>query len=320
MEYNMRIYDMRLGDTFSGYYVINGIQLRSGRNGKNILLSVLSDSEDSINANIFDYNGPLTGSDSGQVVFVQGEVTEYGGALQVSMKQLRLADEHDEGKYRLQNIVPTAPIDTEAALQDVRELIASLTDEDYRRIAETMLERNLEAFRSIPAGKHMHHWQLGGLLMHTVNMMRSADFLSDLYYYVLDRSLLLTGTMLHDFAKQEEFIFSGIGLVADYSVPGDLLGHLYMGARNIHDLCRELKVPEEKSMLLEHLILSHHGEPEYGACVKPQCAEAELLSMLDKLDSRMEIYAEACEKTPLGSFSQKIPAIDKSIYHHYKAE
>jgi len=240
--------------------------------------------------------------------------------LQVTVHQLRLADERDEGKYKISDLVPTVQMDLDAALRDVEAMLASVEDEDYRKVGEIMLTRHKEAFSSMPAGKRMHHWQLGGLLMHTVNMMRSADFLADLYYYVINRSLLVVGTLLHDLAKQEEFTFSELGLVNGYSVSGDLLGHLYLGAREVHDVCRERAIPEEKAILLEHMMLSHHGEPEWGACRRPICAEAELLSILDKLDSRMEIFAEACEKTPFGEVSGVIPAIDKRFYNHYKPE
>lgn len=90
------------------------------------------------------------------------------------------------------------------------------------------------------------------------------------------RSLLLAGTFAHDLQKEREFRFSALGLVTDYSVPGQLLGHLVMGAQEIAEIAKELDVPEEKSVLLRHLVLSHHGEPEFGAAVRPVCAESEL--------------------------------------------
>ena len=153
--------------------------------------------------------------------------------------------------------------------------------------------------------------------MHTANMLRLADFLSGLYPQIIDRSLLLTGTLLHDFAKEREFTFSQLGIVTDYSRKGQLLGHLVMGAQEVCAVCAELGTPEEKSLLLQHMILSHHGEPEFGAAVKPMFAEAELLSQIDMLDSRMEIYAETLPAVPTGSFSSRIFALDsKRIYHH----
>ena len=153
--------------------------------------------------------------------------------------------------------------------------------------------------------------------MHTAYMMKTALFLAKLYGSLLDRDLLLAGAFLHDFAKIREFSLSPTGLVADYSVAGQLLGHLVMGAEETAQVCRELNIPEEKSLLLQHMILSHHGTPEFGAAVVPACAESELLSYIDMMDSRMEIYRETLEKTEPGAFSDRIFALDnKRIYRH----
>ncbi|MBQ3467833.1 MAG: 3'-5' exonuclease, partial [Oscillospiraceae bacterium] len=102
--------------------------------------------------------------------------------------------------------------------------------------------------------------------------------------------------------------------VKDYSVEGQLLGHLVMGAQEIAEVAAELNIPQEKSVLLQHLVLSHHGEPEFGAAVRPMCAEAELLHLIDMVDSRMEIYAETLQTMPSGSFSDRIYALEKKIY------
>ena len=201
-------------------------------------------------------------------------------------------------------------------MEEVRRLVASLADEDYRRVAEAMLERHGESFATIPAAKSIHHGFRAGLLMHTLNMLRAADFFAELYAEVIDRSLLLTGTLLHDMAKDAEFSFSALGMAVDYSTRGQLIGHPVMGAMELEAIARELGTPEEKALLLEHMLLSHHGEPEFGAAVQPMCAEAELLSCLDRADSRMEIYAEALPEVPQGGFSAKIFALDRKIYHH----
>lgn len=230
------------------------------------------------------------------------------------MHRIRMAEAADT--YDKSLLVPTAPIDADAALADVQRLVASIADADYRSVAETMLARHLDAFRRIPAGKTVHHSFLSGLLMHTYNMLRAADFLARLYPEVIDRSLLLTGTLLHDFAKEREFVFSDLGIVTEYSTAGQLLGHLVMGAQEVADVARELAIAEEKSLLLQHLLLSHHGEPDFGAAVRPMCAEAELLSYIDLIDSRMEIYAETLPGVPAGGFSGRIFALEKKIYHH----
>ena len=311
-----RMIDLQIDDTFTDYFVIGDIHIRTDRNGRPFLTAVLSDASGSLPAKMWDYGGPLSESDNACVVKVQGTVTEFNGSLQITIRQLRTADDRDAGRWRMEDLLPCAPIDTERALSDVRDLTASITDPDYHRAAQTMLDRHLETFRSIPAAKSVHHEYLHGLLMHTAYMMRTADYLADLYSHIVDRSLLLAGTLLHDLAKDREFSFSSLGLVSGYTVPGDLLGHLYLGARETADVCRELNVPEEKSVLLQHMILSHHGDPEFGACVPPRCAESELLSLIDRIDSRMEIYTKACESVPEGSFSAPVYAIGKSVYHH----
>ena len=147
-------------------------------------------------------------------------------------------------------------------------------------------------------------------------MLQMADSMAGLYAEVIDRSLLLSGTLLHDFAKCREFTLSPLGLVTDYSVAGNLLGHLVMGAQWVAQAAQKTGIPEEKSVLLQHMILSHHGEPEFGAAVRPQCAESELLSFLDMIDSRMEIYRETLPEVPEGEFSKRIFALDRKIYHH----
>ena len=308
--------DLQIGDTFTDYYVISDLHVRSDRNGHPFLTAVLSDATGALPAKMWDYGGPFSEEDNGRIVKVQGSVTEFNGAPQITIRQLRAADDRDSGRYQMEDLLPCAPIDTERALKDVRELTESIRDPDYRRAAQAMLDRHLDAFRTIPAAKSVHHEYLHGLLMHTAYMLRTADYLADLYSHIIDRSLLLAGTLLHDLAKDREFSFSPLGLVSGYTVSGDLLGHLYLGAQEVADVCRDLHVPEEKTILLQHLILSHHGDPEFGACVPPRCAESELLSLIDRIDSRMEIYTKAVESVPEGSFSAPVFSLGKTVYHH----
>jgi 3'-5' exoribonuclease len=148
-------------------------------------------------------------------------------------------------------------------------------------------------------------------------MLRIADFLAtEIYPTSVNRSLLLTGTLLHDFAKEKEYACSELGLVTYKTVEGILIGHLVLEDEEITQLGRELEIPEEKLLMLRHMILSHHGKPEYGAAVIPCIAEAELLSYIDLIDSRMEIYAENLETMEKESFSDKIFSLEKKIYNH----
>ena len=314
MKKNLAISEMELNDAFEGFYLLSSVQLKTSSNRSPFLSATLSDRSGHMDAKAWDYTGPIAESDAGKVVKVRGRVGEYRGSPQVTMDKIRLATESDQ--YRTEELVPTAPIDVEQEIEGVKSLIASVEDTDYRHICEKMLQRYLPVFRDIPAAKSVHHSFLHGLLMHTAYMMRTADFLAGMHSDIVNRSLLLTGTFLHDFAKRVEFTFSELGLVTGYSVKGQLLGHLIMGAQDVAEIARELNIPEEKSVLLQHLILSHHGTPEFGAAIVPKCVEAELLSYIDLIDSRMEIYREAYASLRPGEVSDFIFGLDKRIYRH----
>ena len=315
MEYNKNVKDMVPGDKVEGFYILKEAYQKISSNGKPFLSAVIADKTGTMDVKVWDYAGPVgTQEDVGKIIKIRGDVSEFKGNPQLSLSNIRMALPEDN--CDTVRLVAAAPIDKDETVRKVRALVDSMEDPDYRQVARTMLERHLETFASIPAAKSVHHSFLSGLLMHTANMMSMADFLSGQYASVIDRSLLLTGTLLHDFAKEIEFRFSDLGIVTDYSVKGQLLGHLVMGAQEVAQVCAELGTPEEKSLLLQHMILSHHGEPEYGAAVKPMFAEAELLSYIDMVDSRMEIYAELLPSVAEGSFSGRVFALDKRIYRH----
>ena len=315
MEYDLPIARMARGIDVEGFYLLRSAFSKVTASGKPFLTAVLADESGTVEAKVWDYTGPIGERDAGKVIKIRGSVSDYRGALQITVDKLRLAtgDDHVD----VSRLVSVAPIDREGAYADVARLVASIEDADHRAVCEEMLRRHEAAFRTIPAAKSVHHSFLSGLLMHTLNMLRLADFLAMQYADTVDRSLLLAGTLLHDFGKEQEFTFSDLGLVTDYSTKGQLLGHLVMGAQEVAAIAAELDLPEEKATLLEHLILSHHGQPEFGAAVLPQCAEAELLSLVDQIDSRMEIYREVLAPLKAGEFSQRVFALDnRRVYKH----
>ena len=312
MEYNKRIIDMRSGDEVEGFYILKGAYPKITAAGKPFLSASLSDNSGVIDAKMWDYSGPIGAADEGKVIKLRGKVSEYRGAPQIVIDRIRLRTESDP--VDLGALVPAAPVDADAYLQKVNDLVDRMKDADYQTLCREMLRRHLADFRQIPAAKSVHHGFLHGLLMHTVDMLTMADFLAAQYGAVIDRDLLLAGTLLHDFAKAKEFAFSELGLVTSYSTRGQLLGHLVMGAQEAADAARELGIPEDKSMLLQHMILSHHGEPEFGAAVRPLFAEAELLYHIDVIDSRMEIYREVLRDLPVGEFSDRVFALEHRVY------
>ena len=315
MEQHIPLNQLRVNDEVQGFYLLKSAYAKTNKNGKPFLSAVLEDAGGSMDAKLWEYdNSTVSEQDAGRIVYVTGTVTEFMGALQLRINALRLR--RPEEAVDLTALTPSAPIDADAVLGRVWQLVESIEDDDYRAIATMMLQRREQDFRSIPAAKSVHHGFVGGLLMHTANMLEQADFLSRLYGSTINRSLLLAGTLLHDFGKMKEFSFSELGLVTEYSTEGQLLGHLVIGAEWVAAAARKLGIPEEKSLLLRHLILSHHGEPEFGAAVVPVCMESELLHLIDKIDSRVEIYRKAFEEVPVGAFSSRIFALEHRVYHH----
>lgn len=312
MEYNKWVADLEPGDEIEGFYILKTAQIKTSNSGKPFLAASVADRSGTMDAKFWDYAGPLGSQDEGTVIKLRGAVSEYRGSFQLILSRVRPVQEDD--RYDLGDLVPTAPIDPEASWQELLEL-ADGTGE-YRAVCRRVLERWADRFRTLPGGKSMHHSFLSGLLMHTLYMARMADFLAGMYPEAVDRDLLVAGTVLHDAAKCDEFVTSPLGLVTEYSVKGELLGHLVMGAQAVARAAEETGLPEDKSILLQHMILSHHGDPQFGAAVRPMCAESELLSMIDLIDSRMEIYRETMEETQPGAFSKRVFALDKKIYRH----
>ena len=310
----MKLEELHVGDSFTGFYVLKNVFLKVTNSGKPYLSCSLADASMMIEAKVWDYAGPIGPADEGKVAKVQGQMQEFKGAPQIKVDRIRLATENDP--YDLADLVPVAPIDRQAAFLRLRSLVDGMEDSDYSAVGRVFLDRHGEALQKMPAAKSVHHSFVGGLLMHTVYMMELAQYLAGLYEKVIDRSLLLAGTLLHDIAKLQEFVVSDLGVVTEYSVKGQLLGHLVMGAQEAAQIAKELQIPEEKSILLQHMLLSHHGQPEFGAAVVPMCAEAELLSYIDNIDAKMEIYRENLEKTQPGTFSNRIFALEKRIYNH----
>ena len=171
-----------------------------------------------------------------------------------------------------------------------------------------------------PAAFKLHHAIRGGLLYHSLSIVRLAQNVCKVYSFV-DRELLLSGAILHDIAKLSEYEVADTGIATGYSTEGNLLGHLAMGAMVIEKYAKKLNISQKTSMLLQHMILSHHGEPEFGAAVRPMFIEAELLSELDLMDARIYAMREALSSTNEDDFSGKIWSMEnRKLYNHSRKD
>ena len=159
-----------------------------------------------------------------------------------------------------------------------------------------------------------HHSIRAGLLYHIVRMLYAGDKLSDIYD-IVNKELLFAGIILHDIAKIEEYDANELGIVSDYNAEGQLLGHIIQGITMIDNAANYLGVDSEVALLLKHMILTHHYEPEYGSPKKPMIPEAEMLHYLDILDARMYDMEKALNKVEPSGFSEKVWTLDnRKIY------
>lgn len=160
----------------------------------------------------------------------------------------------------------------------------------------------------------------GGLLLHTLSIVRLCEGVCRVYPFV-DADLLIAGAVLHDIAKLTEFEVGNAGIASGYTTEGNLIGHLVKGAMMIDEAAKKLGIPPDKSMLLQHMVLSHHGEPDFGAAVRPAFLEAELLSELDLMDARVYEIAEAIAPLQPGAFSNRLWALEnRKMYNHARGD
>ena len=155
--------------------------------------------------------------------------------------------------------------------------------------------------------------------MHTLSIVRLCEGVCKVYPFV-NRELLISGAVLHDIAKTTEFQISGTGLASGYTVEGNLIGHLVKGAMMIAAAAEELGTDKEKSLLLQHMVISHHGEPEFGAAVRPLFLEAELLSQLDMMDATVYEIMDATGNIKKGEFTNRLWALDDRKFYKYNEE
>ena len=192
----------------------------------------------------------------------------------------------------------------------------AFADADLKAIVTTILKDKKEQMLYWPAAFKMHHAVKGGLLCHTLSIVRLAEAICKVYTFA-DRELLLAGVILHDIGKIEEFELNSTGLVANYSPKGNLVGHLVSGAVTVEKTAEKLGITSDVPMLISHMLISHHGDPEFGAAVLPQFLEAELLSQLDMMDATVFEICEATTAVKSGETTGRIFGFDnRKLYNH----
>lgn len=313
-----KICEIKKGDKIEGFYLIKSVDVKitNNSNTNKYLDFNLSDATGDINAKLWEANEELEKTlKQSSLVKVRGSVNEWRGKLQLKIEMIRLADENDE--VSICDFVAVAPYSPEKMYDDILNYLSKIENIDIQNIVTNILSNNEEKLMHYPAAKSNHHAIRSGLLYHTTTMLKAGEKLSEIYTF-LNKDLLYAGIILHDIAKIYEMDASDLGIVSEYTVEGQMLGHIVQGIKMIETASIEVKADKEVAMLLQHMVLSHHYEAEYGSPKKPMIPEAEMLHHLDVIDARMYDMNKALGDTEEGRFSERIWSLDNiSIYKSF---
>ncbi len=287
------INQLKDGDTVDEVYLLVDKQLRANRNASLFLSADLRDCTGVVNARMWNVlEERMQHFQSGNYVQAKGKVHLFQGTLQVILTYIEpvSAENLDPAEFQ-----PQAPQDVQELLGKLREILLGIENNEIRTLMECFLvdEALMDDFCKAPAGVKTHHAYHGGLIEHVVNLMETAQRLTDLYPKV-DMSLLLAGVFLHDIGKVRELGYENEFIYTD---EGQLLGHLIIGVEmltekiNAYQEMTGESFPRDAELRLKHMIVSHHGTYEFGSARLPMTPEAIALHHLDNLDAKVNEFA-----------------------------
>lgn len=238
----------------------------------------------------------------------QFKVINFTGIFEYIQDPVKLKEE-------LRNFYEYAPVDMQVLKDDILWYINAIEHPVLSALTKYIFKQYENSFFMFPAAVRFHHAYIGGLAYHTKTMLDTAKQFTTIYPY-LNQDLLYSGILLHDICKVDELNgFEG----GEYTLEGQLIGHLVMASLKVAEAAKALGYEKEESVLvLNHILLSHHGLPNFGAARKPATAEAMLIWYIDTIDSKFTVLGEELEKTQPGDFTQGIAVLDKTRFYKPK--
>jgi 3'-5' exoribonuclease len=316
------INEMKGSEFIAGPFAVANAQLGRTRQDKPYLKCLLGDRTGELPARMWSIDeATFRRLPTDGFVWVEGETQPYQGELQFIIHTI---DPIDPTPEQMRDLLPSSTRDVNEMFSQVQALLATLKHPAVKALAKAYTddEHLMDAFRRAPAAKNMHHAFLGGLLEHTLTLMNLADVVCPLYPKI-NRDLVLLGLFLHDLGKTRELVFDK---AFAYSDRGELVGHIVEGAIMLHDKAQQvmrdqgIRLPSGALTVLQHIILSHHGVPEFGAAKVPMTPEAILVSQLDNLDAKTTMsLASARPERPAGfeaggNFTDRVWGLDTKLY------
>ena len=301
--------------TVEGYVVVTKCEKKTSKKGDLFLDLVLADVSGEIVAKYWDFRqGESAELAVNDIIKVRGVLQQYNNQPQLKVDRYRFITEKDE--VDLSQIIPSSEYDPNRLFDELYSIASSFADGDLRLLTVSVYDEYKDRLIEWPAAFRLHHAMRGGLLYHTLSMVSMAQAIMREYPSV-DGDLLIAGTMLHDIAKTEELHLGKSGLVDKYTPEGNLLGHLVLGCMDVERIGTRVGVGRETLLLIEHMLISHHGEPEFGAAKRPLILEAEILNAIDNLDARVYEIEKALLDVAPGEMTAKQWALeDRQFYNH----
>lgn len=299
------------GHMIEDSYLVRQADIRDGNKGKKHLYLTLADATGDVQAVKWSLTkeeiSSFSNIQTGMIIAITGRCKEWQGKNQIVIDVIK-------GRIREETVnrddfYKSAPHRSQDMYDFITDTIDSLEDEDLRKICRYFYDEYKEKLMYYPAAMSNHHAEYGGLLYHVMRMLEMGIRACEVYTF-LNKDLLLAGIVLHDVQKMEELDSDENGVVSEYTLKGKMIGHLVMGVTAIEEAGKALGIDEEKSLMLQHMSLSHHYEPEFGSPRKPLFPEAEILHYIDILDAKMYDCENALRYVEHGGFSEKVFTLD----------
>lgn len=309
----MKIKDLQLGEQFQDLKVLIRSESKRQSNGKTFLVLNLQDDTGTVTTTIWNprpYDEDIC--QAGNYLRISGDVNQYLGALQLKVSRVEPYMLTHEDEYL--DFILSSAIGIDILSKKLKAHLRSIKNQDVKRIVEHVINKHYDAFLKHPAAKSMHHDFANGLLQHTMKMADLAKAIYETYQdlYEINYDILLGGVLVHDIGKVIELKALP---ESDYTLEGNLVGHIPLGFYEVRKAAEELKIEGDAPLLLQHLVLSHHGLLEYGSPVLPKTVEAFLLNQIDMIDSKMEGINKNLKDVLPGEYSSRLAGFDgRSFY------
>lgn len=306
------IKDFKDNEKFNGNLMVNNVTKGVSNNGQPYLNITFQDASGTIEGKKWEINdNDLLLIEVGKIVYVNAEVLKYREKNQLKV----LTVNEQKGEVDLADFIKSAPVGKEELLSKLLSYVEQIEYPDVKKIVSKIIEEKLDRISEYPAATRNHHEYYCGLLHHTTGMLDLAKSVCDLHSNV-DRSMLYAGVILHDIGKTIEF--SG-PVLPKYTIEGKLIGHISIMSALVKETANKLEIENERVILLQHMILSHHGKNEYGSPILPLTLEAEILTFIDNLDSRINMISKAINEIEEGEFTNHQYGLEgRCIYKPHK--